>query len=166
MLIKCRFLKDNVPAGREYTYRSETDVKVGDLVQINSSARGVVTVVDVPAEEVAAFADKLKSIAGKIEANMILKNWCMINAVSQEIQPPEMIPKYFKGEVYGNPSFRDGETHTTSPALEILDFGEYKVVVTVTGSRYQICPEAVSPEAEKMYPKYYERLKLEEKQND
>ena len=42
MLIKCKFLKENVPAGREYTYRSDGPVKVGDLVQINSSAKGVV----------------------------------------------------------------------------------------------------------------------------
>ena len=91
MLIKCKFLKENVPAGREYTYRSDGPVKVGDLVQINSSAKGVVTAVDVPEEEVVAFADKIKSIQGIIEADIILKNWCVVNAVSQQIQPPELI---------------------------------------------------------------------------
>ena len=95
MLIKCKFLKENVPAGREYTYRSDGPVKVGDLVQINSSAKGVVTAVDVPEEEVVTFADKIKSIQGIIEADIILKNWCVVNAVSQQIQPPELIPKYF-----------------------------------------------------------------------
>lgn len=163
MLIKCKFLKENVPVGREYTYRSETEVKVGDLVQINSTAKGIVTAVDVPKEEVADFVNKLKNINGKIEANMVLRNWFVVDAVSHEIQPPEMVPKYFRGEVYGNPAFHNGDSHTTSPALNILDFGEYKVVITVTGSRYQICPEAVSPEAEKMYPNYYERLNMEEK---
>lgn len=42
--------------------RSDVLVKVGDLVQINSSAKGVVTAVDVPEEEVAAFVDKIKNI--------------------------------------------------------------------------------------------------------
>lgn len=48
MLIKCKFLKDGKPTGREYTYRALETVKVGDMVQINSAAKGVVTVVDVP----------------------------------------------------------------------------------------------------------------------
>ena len=36
-------------------------------MQINSSAKGIVTEVDVPEEEVAAFADKVKSIVGLVE---------------------------------------------------------------------------------------------------
>nr|WP_304052515.1 hypothetical protein [Enterocloster clostridioformis] len=67
MLIKVKFLKGNKPSGREYTYRSNVPVKVGDKVQINSSAKGIVTEVDVPEEEVAAFADKVKSIAGRVK---------------------------------------------------------------------------------------------------
>ena len=67
MLIKCRFLKNGLPYGREYTYRSVEDVAVGDHVQVNPMAKGVVTVVNVPEEEVAAFADKIKTITGKIE---------------------------------------------------------------------------------------------------
>ena len=67
MLIKVKFLKDEKPHGREYTYRTPVVVKIGDLVQINQAAKGVVTEVNVPEEEVAAFADKVKSIIGKIE---------------------------------------------------------------------------------------------------
>ena len=33
MLIKCRFLKNALPYGKEYTYRSTEDVKVGDHVE-------------------------------------------------------------------------------------------------------------------------------------
>ena len=40
---------------------------MGDVVQISSSAKGIVTEVDVPEEEVAAFADKVKSIAGRVK---------------------------------------------------------------------------------------------------
>lgn len=67
MLIRCRFLKDGKPSGKDYTYRTTEVVKVGDVVQINSSAKGIVTEVEVPEEAVAAFADKVKSIVG-IEA--------------------------------------------------------------------------------------------------
>ena len=62
MLIKCRFLKDGWPYGREYTYRSAEDVAVGDHVQVNPMAKGFVTAVNVPEEEVAVFADKIKTI--------------------------------------------------------------------------------------------------------
>ena len=64
MLIKVQFLKGDTPSGRAYTYHSDVLVKVGDKVQINSSAKGIVTEIDVPEEEVAAFADKVKSIVG------------------------------------------------------------------------------------------------------
>lgn len=65
-LIKVKFLKGNTPVGREYTYKKPEglEVKVGDKVQINEDAVGVVTGVDVPEVEVATFADKLKSIVG------------------------------------------------------------------------------------------------------
>lgn len=67
MLIKCRFLKNSVPYGKEYTYRSAENVAVGDHVQINPMETGIVTAVNVPEDEVAAFADKIKTITGKIE---------------------------------------------------------------------------------------------------
>lgn len=65
-LIKVRFLKDNQPTGKAYTYDSPVAVKPGDIVQINSSATGVVVEVNVPEEEVAAFRDKVKSIVGLV----------------------------------------------------------------------------------------------------
>lgn len=67
MLIKVQFLRGDKPSGRAYTYHSGVPVNVGDMVQINSSAKGIVTAVDVPEEEVAAFADKVKSIVGVVE---------------------------------------------------------------------------------------------------
>lgn len=66
-LIKVRFLKDNQPTGKPYTYDSPVAAKTGDVVQINSTATGVVVEVEVPEEEVAAFADKVKSIKGLVE---------------------------------------------------------------------------------------------------
>lgn len=66
-LIKVRFLRGEMPQGREYTYESAEIVKVGDIVQINSSAKGVVTDIDIPEEEVESFRDKIKCIIGIAE---------------------------------------------------------------------------------------------------
>lgn len=66
-LIKVRFLKNSQPTGRAYTYKSPIQVEIGDIVKINSTATGIVTDVNVPKEEVAAFRDKVKSIVGLVE---------------------------------------------------------------------------------------------------
>ncbi len=76
-LIKVRFLRFGIPSGREYTYRSEADVKAGDIVELPHPVpqpdgtpynRGVVTQVNVPEEEVEAFKDKVKTIIGVVPA--------------------------------------------------------------------------------------------------
>ncbi len=64
-LIKVKFLKNDTSEGRPYTYYSNEIVKPGDLVQINESAKGVVTEIDVPEEEIKDFADKVKWIQGR-----------------------------------------------------------------------------------------------------
>ena len=56
-----------MPYGKEYTYRSAENVAVGDYVQVNPMATGIVTAVNVPEDEIAAFVDKIKTITGKIE---------------------------------------------------------------------------------------------------
>lgn len=67
-IIKCRFLRDGEPYGREYSYLTKEPVEVGDKV-IAETQRGaadlVVTALNVPAEEVESFKDKLKYIIGK-----------------------------------------------------------------------------------------------------
>jgi hypothetical protein len=64
-IIKVQFLKGEVPSGKAYTYFSEEEVSTEDLVQINSSAKGIVTEVDVPESEIEAFRDKVKTIVGR-----------------------------------------------------------------------------------------------------
>ncbi|MEG1901796.1 MAG: hypothetical protein RR225_05360 [Clostridium sp.] len=64
-LIKVKFLKNDVLVGRAYTYRSNEQVAVGDIVQINESTKGQVVEIDVPEEEIESFKDKVKSIIGK-----------------------------------------------------------------------------------------------------
>ena len=66
-IIKVKFLKLGKPSGREYTYFSPVDVAVGNTVQINASATGVVTAVDVSEKEIAPYRDKVKTIIGKVE---------------------------------------------------------------------------------------------------
>ena len=66
MIIKCKFLKDGTPQGRDYTYFSNSDVSVGDTVQINEKAKGVVTEIDVAESEIQAFKGAVKTIDGKI----------------------------------------------------------------------------------------------------
>jgi hypothetical protein len=66
-IIKVQFLKGEIPNGKAYTYLSEETVSIEDLVQINSSAKGVVTEVDVPESEIEAFRDKVKTIIGLVD---------------------------------------------------------------------------------------------------
>lgn len=67
-IIKCRFLRDGEPYGREYSYLTQELVKVGDIVQAETqrgTADLVVTALNVPEAEVEGFKDKLKYIIGK-----------------------------------------------------------------------------------------------------
>jgi len=57
-LIKVRFLKNDVPQGNAYTYYCNELVKPGDVVQINASAKGVVSDVDIPEEAISDFTNK------------------------------------------------------------------------------------------------------------
>lgn len=67
-IIKVQFLKGETPSGKAYTYFSNEEVAPGDMVQINSSAKGIVTEVNIPENEIEAFRDKVKSIIGKVVA--------------------------------------------------------------------------------------------------
>lgn len=67
MIIKARFLKDGEPSGREYSYISDIEVQVGDVVILNDTSKGIVTAVDVPDVEVAKYRDRLKRIVGIAE---------------------------------------------------------------------------------------------------
>ena len=66
MIVKVKFLKDNQPIGRPYSYYSNEVVAVGDIVQINESAKGVVTDVDVPEIEIEDFKESCKQIIGRV----------------------------------------------------------------------------------------------------
>ncbi len=67
-VIKLQFLRYGKPAGREYTYLTNTDVAVGDTVEIDGKqgiSQGIVTQIDVPESEIVPFKDRAKTILGK-----------------------------------------------------------------------------------------------------
>ena len=65
-LIKVRFLNNGTPSGKPYTYYSPVKVSIGDTVQINSTATGVVVEVDVPEWQVEPYKEKIKTIVGLV----------------------------------------------------------------------------------------------------
>lgn len=69
-IIKVRFMRDDQPQGREYTYYTPEEVAIGDTVEMESRygiAKGIVTQINVPEEEIAPFKDRAKSIIGKFK---------------------------------------------------------------------------------------------------
>lgn len=73
-IIKLKFLRNGQPSGREYTYYTPVEVAVGDIVELDSRdgiAKGIVTQVDVPESEIAAFADRTKSILGLAQMSLM-----------------------------------------------------------------------------------------------
>lgn len=66
MYIKVKYINDGVQSKKEYTFESDVAVEVGEEVSVGK-ATAVVTEIDVPEDEVAAFKDKIKKIDGKVE---------------------------------------------------------------------------------------------------
>ena len=73
---KCRFLdKDGEPRGREYSYKTEIPVEVGQIVDVPAPRQSdadselktksvIVSQINVPEEEIATFAGKVKTVVG------------------------------------------------------------------------------------------------------
>ncbi len=93
---------------------------------------------------------------------IVFKNWFIEIRVANMFQAPELGCKVLNGEVYGHPSFPDGAFIHTSPIVNIEDMGDYKDVLTRSGSRYSVYPEDVNEGAEKAFPGYYNRLSIME----
>ena len=51
MYVKAKYLKNNIPAGKAYTFEADVPVKIGDKISIGK-AQAVVEVANVPEEEV------------------------------------------------------------------------------------------------------------------
>ena len=66
MYIKAKYLKNDIPAGKAYTFEADVPVKIGDKISVGK-AQAVVEVVNVPEEEVSRYKDKIKKVQ-KVEA--------------------------------------------------------------------------------------------------
>lgn len=64
MIIKLRFTSGGSPVGREYSYNAPDGVTVGSRIDIDGKRHGVVTAVNVPAAEIEAFRDSVKTVNG------------------------------------------------------------------------------------------------------
>ena len=61
MYVKAKYLKNDIPAGKAYTFETVVPVKIGDKISIGK-AQAVVEVVNVPEEEVLGYKDKIKKV--------------------------------------------------------------------------------------------------------
>lgn len=61
MYIKAKYLKNDIPAGKAYTFETDVSVKIGDKVSIGK-AQAIVEVVNVPEEKVLGYKDKIKKV--------------------------------------------------------------------------------------------------------
>lgn len=63
-VIKVKFIRDGEPKGQAYTYYSENDLELGELVEISDGKKGCVVEINVPPAEIEKFGDKAKTIKG------------------------------------------------------------------------------------------------------
>ena len=61
MYIKAKYLKNDIPSGKAYTFETDVPVKIGDKVSIGK-AQAVVEVVNVPEDEVTGYKDEIKKV--------------------------------------------------------------------------------------------------------
>lgn len=61
MYIKAKYLKNDIPAGKAYTFETNVPVKIGDKVSIGK-AQAIVEVVNVQEDEVAGYKEKIKKV--------------------------------------------------------------------------------------------------------
>ncbi|CUM87470.1 Uncharacterised protein [Dorea longicatena] len=61
MYIKAKYLKNDIPAGKAYTFETDVPVKIGDKISIGK-AQAIVEVVNVQEDEVAGYKEKIKKV--------------------------------------------------------------------------------------------------------
>ena len=76
---------------------------------------------------------------------MRLENWSVVGN-SDPYAAPELASNYLSGNVYGHPSFTDGDPVTTPPIVSVTD----GVVHTASGSEYRLGD--IDPDYELAYP--------------
>jgi hypothetical protein len=84
-LVKVKYSKDGSYSGREYTYYSEDDLDIGDIVNVpvrDTTGKAMISAIDVPENEIEKFRDKVKIIpAGSV--------------VKEDDEPLNQMPGFF-----------------------------------------------------------------------
>lgn len=88
-----------------------------------------------------------------------LKNWSVF-CKGDKFTAPEMMTYHLQGNVYGHPRFLNGTFVTTSRITSVVDKGDYKEIITGSGSVYAVYKEDVDCGYENMYPNCYDRIKI------
>lgn len=89
---------------------------------------------------------------------VILKNWSLTCRSVDHYKAPELQVIALQGEVYGDPRFPDGTFITTTRVVDVVDYGDYKIAKTRSGSEYRLTKENVNPAAAERFPGYFEKL--------
>lgn len=63
--IKVQFLRNGQPTGREYTYKTDLDVQLGETVMLTEKAKGIIFGFVPP--ELVEGPEKIKEIFGQIK---------------------------------------------------------------------------------------------------
>lgn len=61
MYVKAKYLKNDIPAGKAYTFEADVPVKIGDKISVGK-AQAIVEVVNVQEDEVAGYKEKIKKV--------------------------------------------------------------------------------------------------------
>lgn len=127
-LIKVKFLKNEVPTGRDYTYKSDVSVAVGDTVIIDEKKKGVVTDVDVPESEIEAFRDKIKTIVGKYLERKVYSSYAFKEDECEKSKINHEIYKELKAKwrISDSKDFYNVETKSREP----INFDDFDLVYT------------------------------------
>lgn len=72
--IKAKFLKEDKPTGRAYTYRTEDDVKPGDIVTDSKGSKLMVVDEPVDAEWIMAYGAEKVGIVNKYEEPVVAES--------------------------------------------------------------------------------------------
>ena len=88
---------------------------------------------------------------------MILKDWSVTNSKFGFFLEDEE-SYHLQGRVYGHPKFEDGTYVRTSKIVSILSAGDYKEVVTRSGSLYELYKDNINPDCKTGYTNWIKEL--------
>lgn len=90
--IKAKFMKDDKPTGRAYTYKTDDDVKVGDFVSNDKGSKLIVVDEPVDSAWIMAYgADKLSVVKKYVEP---VKEYRIVDILDAKTKEPKKDGRY------------------------------------------------------------------------